>query len=436
MPDALMTADGKQETLHLLTATIARETETGNYLLSVKSDDAGWGYGRLKDPTSGRMRLASVIRQSDGEPVSLANFWQTDRTPQSDYTMLRENVLHFADKLADKEESYVLHFEPLPGAGIEVLDVKLFTSKGNEVADGSTTTEPVKKIEIEFTGSIKRLPFNKVQLTAHDQPMSLGNATLESTNNNRRFTIDLAKLPEVTGNHMLTINASQLKGLNGESVMGTYTIAWTEDLTGTVNVAIAVAPDPNSGTISPGEGRLPSGKQLLKAEPAEGYEFLFWMDNETGQVLTTQPEFDVELWCDRSFTAQFAPLTYQVTIEATEHCIMTGSPSGTYVYGQQIVLAVQSEARYSFGYWEKNGQFFSDRAVVTDIVTGNDTYVAYPKGLSVHADDIATKPNHPVDIYTLTGIRIRHGVTDVNAALRWLPAGAYIVGGKKVVVRK
>ena len=436
MPDALMTADGKQETLHLLTATIARETETGNYLLSVKSDDAGWGYGRLKDPTSGRMRLASVIRQSDGEPVSLANFWQTDRTPQSDYTMLRENVLHFADKLADKEESYVLHFEPLPGAGIEVLDVKLFTSKGNEVADGSTTTEPVKKIEIEFTGSIKRLPFNKVQLTAHDQPMSLGNATLESTNNNHRFTIDLAKLPEVTGNHMLTINASQLKGLNGESVMGIYTIAWTEDLTGTVNVAIAVAPDPNSGTISPGEGRLPSGKQLLKAEPAEGYEFLFWMDNETGQVLTTQPEFDVELWCDRSFTAQFAPLTYQVTIEATEHCIMTGSPSGTYVYGQQIVLAVQSEARYSFGYWEKNGQFFSDRAVVTDIVTGNDTYVAYSKGLSVHADDIATKPNHPVDIYTLTGIRIRHGVTDVNAALRWLPAGAYIVGGKKVVVRK
>ena len=201
-------------------------------------------------------------------------------------------------------------------------------------------------------------------------------------------------------------------------------------------VTVQVAPDESFGTVSPSTGRLPLGQQQFKAEAAQGYDFLFWMDNETGEVLSTNPVLDVELWRDRSFTAQFAPKSYQVTIEATEHTILTGNTSATYTYGQQIVLAVQSEARYSFGYWEKNGQFFSDQAVVTDIVTGNDTYVAYSKGLSVDVDDIATQPDRPLDIYTLTGIRIRHGVTDLNATLRTLPAGAYIVGGKKVVVRK
>ena len=41
----------------------------------------------------------------------------------------------------------------------------------------------------------------------------------------------------------------------------------------------------------------------------------------------------------------------------------------------------------------------------------------------------------PVDIYSITGICVRTRVSDIGAALRTLPAGIYVVGGQKVLVR-
>jgi hypothetical protein len=49
-------------------------------------------------------------------------------------------------------------------------------------------------------------------------------------------------------------------------------------------------------------------------------------------------------------------------------------------------------------------------------------------------NDVYNSPNAPVDVYSVTGIRLRSNVAPENATNGLLP-GIYVVGGKKVAVR-
>jgi hypothetical protein len=47
---------------------------------------------------------------------------------------------------------------------------------------------------------------------------------------------------------------------------------------------------------------------------------------------------------------------------------------------------------------------------------------------------VATEENAVVNVYNLQGVQLRKGVNAANATDN-LPAGIYVVGGKKVVVK-
>ncbi len=434
LPDAVITADGSESSLQVVSATsrLTALSATGNYQLVVRANQAGWIYGQLHDPTNGLMMLESVTRQSDGQNVSLANFWQSNRTPQSDYTMTQENLLHFADQLRGSEETYQLHFVARPDADVRLLNVGLFTASGSQVADGATTTAPVKKIVVEFTAPIKRLYYNYVMLTAHDEIQDMSNAPLSSESDNRRWMIDLSPLAEVPGEHTLTINANRLKSPSGNKVVGTSKMSWTEQISGAADITINVAPNAQCGHTNPESGLLAYGKQRIKAVPSEGYRFDRWTEGDDNATLSTDETLEYTVWKNSTLTAYFSPVTCSIVIECDDHGKLTGNLSGIYSYGEQILLAVQPDPGYEFNGWTCDGKLFSTSLTVTDVVKADHIYKATFRENMVGIDRVQGS-SMPTNIYSLTGVCVAHKVTDVQKTLRSLPAGIYIVGGKKVI---
>jgi hypothetical protein len=121
LPDMLYLTDGTKEAVSQATAII-QETDNGVYTLTVTPGSKGWDYGSVFDPTAGQKLLNSIIRQSDGKELSLQNFWQTDRTLRDGKDPLYEFRLHFADKIEQDAESYLLTFVDRPVNATIILD--------------------------------------------------------------------------------------------------------------------------------------------------------------------------------------------------------------------------------------------------------------------------------------------------------------------------
>lgn len=384
LPDVVITASGDNETLNIVTAatTIAQKGDIGNYTLTVRGGKAGWMYGQLHDPTNGTMRLERVTRQSDGRSVSLANFWQTDRTPQADFSMMQENLLHFADSLAGAEETYQLHFVQRNADIVELLAVRLFTADGTEVADGAATTKAVKKIQVEFTGAMRKLSYSWMVLTAHDDFQNIEDCPNTNDSNRRRWTLDISSLDEVPGLHTFTVDAAKMKAQQGKAV-GTKTVSWTENIAGRALVTINVAPDATHGYTTPATGTLAFGSQNIKATANPGFRFVAWTDDDSGQTISTKETVTIDVWKPRSLTATFAQQPCQVTITCDEGGTIKGNTSGTYTYGEEILLAAQPDMFYTFNCWLKDGKELAKTQTIKDTVTGNHVYRAtfYDSGI-------------------------------------------------------
>lgn len=378
-PDVVLTANGEEVPLHVVSqqSTIVSGDAVGDYKLTVHADENGWVYGRLHDPTNNLMRLESVTRLSDGKKVSLANFWQTTRTPLTDYTMLQENILHFADELSGQAETYLLHYVARPDDDVQVMDVKLYTANGHEVSDGGTTTAKVTRIEVVFNDAIRTLYKNRVLLTAHSDVQNLEDATIAGKDNNRQWTIDISALTGVPGEHTFTVNGSLLKTRTGKKVSGEMTVSWNENLSGSALITVYVAPDELHGSTTPSTGELSFGNHTITANPAEGYEFVKWTDNErNGELLSTEAALKLDVYKPRTLTAHFAPQTFDIIITCGEQGELKGSASGNYDYGEDVLLAVQPKPGYLFDGWWRDGQRISDLQSTIDAVKGNYKYEA------------------------------------------------------------
>lgn len=435
LPDVVLSPEGEESDLQDVSSkiTITSNGTVGEAILHISADAAGWAYLRVSDPTAGLMRLTSVSRRSDGKYLSPANFWQTELTPQADYSLLQENIMHLADRLPSSEEDYLLHFDERPGAPIQILKIHLYMADGTEVMDGATTTKPVTKIVVEFTGGIEKMWLNAFGLRRAGRPEDLGEAMLSDSDGKRQWTVDISSLPVTPGEHSVTLKGKKLKGTDGRSVVGTETVTWTEELAGEANVTITVAPEADYGTTTPTSGTLAFGEHTFIATPAQGYAFVSWQDGADGSTLSTQNTVRLDIQGDRSLVARFTQEYCDIVVLA-ENGQLLGNITGLFPYGQQIQLAVQPDEGYLFDHWERQGQHLSDDAITTDRVQGNATYVAVikvvPDGISGIIDS-----DRPADIYSLTGLKLRSEAADVRAALRALPPGIYIVNGQKVLRR-
>lgn len=355
-PNAIITAETSiPEDLQLVSDAIALTGAAGTYKLTVNADSAGWVYGKIHDPTNGRMMLTKVIRNSDGAVVSAANFWQTDRTVQDDYRTINDNVLHFVDCLASAKESYTLTFTAREEERMKVLAIHLLTANNKEVAADATTMDPVTKIRIEFTKECKNVYKQYVPLTAHGEALDLGDNFITRISY-AEYEVSLANAPLVPGLHTFTVITSSLKqrkpSLAGE---GTDTISWTELSGAKARVDLSVGPNGNEGVIELSTGEYDYGPLTLQATPNAGYTFSHWTVNGQRQP-SSEPSITVQVTGNMDVRAFFMAQPFNLTILQPIGGTISGASSGTFDYGKTLRLSAIPASDFAFDHWIVDGK--------------------------------------------------------------------------------
>ncbi len=100
------------------------------WLLTVTPSQAGWNYGSMPDPTNSKLKVVSIVRQSDGAELAADNVWLTDRTLRDGKDPLRENRLHFIGNFGTRSDSYLLTFAEKTDTELSIGDVKSVSPRG------------------------------------------------------------------------------------------------------------------------------------------------------------------------------------------------------------------------------------------------------------------------------------------------------------------
>ncbi len=119
------------------------------------------------------------------------------------------------------------------------------------------------------------------------------------------------------------------------------------------------------GSANSGGGTYDYGTQItLMATADEHYHFTQWSDGNTDNPRTVSVEGDA------TYTAEFKPDSYTITVSAGEHGSANGG--GTYDYGTTATLTATADAHYHFTRWN-DGNTDNPRTVS---VEGDATYTA------------------------------------------------------------
>lgn len=214
LPDYLIDQNGDStDDLEIVSSSMTAASLGNNqYQLTVSASRDGWVYGNMQDPTNYTMNLVKVIRNSDNADVT-SNFWQTDRTVNSDLSTTVSNRLHMADNMA-RSEKYTLYFEPKPAEEPVVKTIEL--SPNNTAAT---------KAKVTFKAAIDAATFTAedVVIMAGDKQYSVTVTPVDDVT----FTIDWSGNEMVEGETSLTVFTSGIA--NGEGTFGTQskTLTWT-----------------------------------------------------------------------------------------------------------------------------------------------------------------------------------------------------------------
>ena len=124
------------------------------------------------------------------------------------------------------------------------------------------------------------------------------------------------------------------------------------------------------------------------------------------------------------------PVDCNVVIDCdTEHGVITGFASGTYSWGDELLLSAVPTDGYVLSHWLCDGKEFSDKAAIRVSVDGSHTYTAIFVSEVVGVRDIKSNVSD-VDTYwyTIQGIRIGQNTPT--------KPGIYIHCGKTVVIKR
>ena len=108
-----------------------------------------------------------------------------------------------------------------------------------------------------------------------------------------------------------------------------------------------------------------NGQMQVVAEPADGYHFYKWNDESTNTTRT------ISLNAPGEYYAMFEPITYQVTVLATDGGTVSGAEDVYYTYGENVsIYATPGEGNF-FVNWS-NGDVYTS----TSIYVKSDTVVS------------------------------------------------------------
>lgn len=366
-PDIVYFTDGTTADVVIAANAVWQKQSSTEYLLTVTPSQAGWNYGHVNDPTFGYSKLTGIRRQSDGKEINLRNFWQTDRILCDGKDWLYEYRLHFVDDFASGGvQTYVLTFEPVPDVVLEV------TAIGTVPAEGEIAEDPIEKLTVDFNKEIDATTFTGDDITFAVQGVKKNaNQISISTEDNKRFTLDMTAMNDTlpNGYYTLTVQTADITDNEGYQGKTGMQVGWIMYRGGLVRLLTSVYPE-TSGSIqreATGEAkarRAPAvgndeataeyGSTItLRATSAEGYEFANWTLN--GEVVGTSPELKTQAVSDMNIVANFTKKSYLVEVEA-ENGTIKGAGTGYYQYGEELTFTALPDADYIFTGWTVNGK--------------------------------------------------------------------------------
>ncbi|MBL7903936.1 MAG: M6 family metalloprotease domain-containing protein [Bacteroidales bacterium] len=187
----------------------------------------------------------------------------------------------------------------------------------------------------------------------------------------------------------ITVTASPAVGYNfiswtqnGNVVSATpdYTFIVNGDVTLTANFelqqfVISATASPSEGGYTSGSGTYNYGETVsLSASPNTGYSFTNWTEN--GYVVSADAGYSFTAVSDRILVANFQPLQYSISVQASPSQGGTVNGGGNYAYGSQATVTATQAAGWSFINWTENGNVVSTAASFTFTVAGNRSLTA------------------------------------------------------------
>lgn len=188
---------------------------------------------------------------------------------------------------------------------------------------------------------------------------------------------------------------------------GTVTLyaVWAENDPATITYVVS---DPEHGTLSSeGESVAPATGEVAGSTvtPDEGYRLVSWLDekgNEIGSNLTYMPSRgESGLWEDAIYTAQIAPIRYQIAFDANGGSGSMDNQAMTYDVPADLNRNAFLRTGYTFCGWatEPDGEaVFADAEEVVNLTTedgGTVTlYAVWAEGDSVDITYQVSDPEH------------------------------------------
>ena len=234
-----------------------------------------------------------------------------------------------------------------------------------------------------------------------------GNRTLVANFTQQQYTITATADPTTGGTvsgggtynygQSCTLTATPATGhnfikwtKNGQQVStnATYTFTVTESATYVAHFQIqtftvTLTANPTDGGVLTGGGTFDYGQTAyIYAEPNAGYNFVNWTEN--GEVFNNDPGFYVIIMSDRTFVANFTLQSFQITTSVNPAEGGTASGGGTYNYGEEVTITVETNEDWAFQNWTKNGVIVSQEKTFTFTATESCTLIAnllYTEGI-------------------------------------------------------
>ncbi len=184
----------------------------------------------------------------------------------------------------------------------------------------------------------------------------------------------------------------------------TYTFTVTESaeyvahfniMTFTINVSA----NPSYGGTVTGEGTYDFGQSCtITATPNEGYDFLNWSEN--GTIISTNPSYNFAVMGNHNFVANFSLQTIEITATVDPAEGGTAIGEGTYNYGDEVTISVETNEDWAFRNWTENGTIVTEDKTFTFIATANRNFVAhleYTEGVGEQSGDKTLIYPNPVN---------------------------------------
>ena len=183
----------------------------------------GWNYGKVTDPTGGRYKILSVMRQKDGKVLPARNVWQTYVTLPDGGDPVYENKIHFVDNFPVVElTKYTVRFVPMQIYPPAVLKIE------NVPAKVINTRLGLVRVIFEKPIDPATFSFDDMTLRVQGGADLMNNSVGITQRDSVTYDVDISPITLADGYYVLTIQTTGIKNPLGEQGLMSKQASWTQ----------------------------------------------------------------------------------------------------------------------------------------------------------------------------------------------------------------